>query len=145
MDFFPGKKGHFATKKRALPPPPGPPGSYAAAVHTCVPWRTCRVSWGGGALHPPRCAELASTLNDLCVLSQISQNEVLRPIFTRETFPRAENVPKISLLKVEILCRPITFYKILSGNGPYGTKQQWWKACSALFLNLGKVIYAKKT
>ena len=72
---------------------------------------------GGEALHPPRCAELASTLNDLCVLSQISQNEVLRPIFTQETFPRAENVPKILLLKVEILCRPITFYKILSGNG----------------------------
>ena len=31
MNFFPGKKGHFATKKRTLPktgggcPPPGPP------------------------------------------------------------------------------------------------------------------------
>jgi hypothetical protein len=34
MNFFPGKKGHFATKKRALPKtwgacPPLPPGSYA--------------------------------------------------------------------------------------------------------------------
>jgi hypothetical protein len=54
------------------------------------------------------------------------------------TFPRTENFPKISLLKVENfqlqnlfptenLCRPITFYKIffprkifLSGNGPLG-------------------------
>jgi hypothetical protein len=56
-------------------------------------------------------------------------------ISTQENFPRTENFPKISLLKVENfqlqhffptenLCRPITFYKILflrkiflSGNG----------------------------
>jgi hypothetical protein len=62
---------------------------------------------------------------------------LLRPISTQEIFPRPENFPKISLLKVqnfqlqnffptENLCRPIiTFYKIffmrkifLSGNGP---------------------------
>ena len=60
----------------------------------------------------------------------------LRPISTPENFPRTENVPKMTLLKVENfqfqnffptgnLCRPITFYKIFfllkifpSGNGP---------------------------
>jgi hypothetical protein len=63
-------------------------------------------------------------------------NITLRLISTEENFPRTENFPKISLLKVENfqlqnffptenLCRPITFYKIfflrkifLSGNGP---------------------------
>ena len=61
----------------------------------------------------------------------------LRPISTQENFPRTENFPKISLLKVENfqfqnffptenLCRPITFYKIFflwkifpSGNEPF--------------------------
>jgi hypothetical protein len=61
---------------------------------------------------------------------------MLTPISTKEKFPRTENFPKISLLKVENfqlqnffpkenLCRPITFYKIfflrkifLSENGP---------------------------
>ena len=61
---------------------------------------------------------------------------MLRSISTKEKFPRTENFPKISLLKVENfqlqnffptknLCRPITFYKIfflrkifLSENGP---------------------------
>jgi hypothetical protein len=52
---------------------------------------------------------------------------VLRPISTHEKFPRTENCPKISLLKVENFhfCWPITFYKIffprknfLSENGP---------------------------
>ena len=47
---------------------------------------------------------------------------LLRPISTQEKFPRTENFPKISLLKLEnfqlqnffpteSLCRPITFYK----------------------------------
>ena len=62
--------------------------------------------------------------------------QVLTPISTQENFPRTENFPKISLLKVENfqlqnffptenLCRPITFYKFffprkifLSRNGP---------------------------
>jgi hypothetical protein len=53
----------------------------------------------------------------------LSGNGPLRPIPTKEKFPRTENFPKISLLKVEHfqlqiffptenLCRPITFYKI---------------------------------
>jgi hypothetical protein len=52
-------------------------------------------------------------------------NTPLRPISIQENFPRTENFPKISLLKVENfqlqnffptenLCRPITFYKTVT-------------------------------
>jgi hypothetical protein len=58
----------------------------------------------------------------LVVLPTIPNYILLRPISTQEKFPRTENFPKISLLKLEnfqlqnffpteSLCRPITFYK----------------------------------
>jgi hypothetical protein len=61
----------------------------------------------------------------------------VKPISTQEKFPRTENFPKMSLLKVEIfqlqnffptenLCQPIKLYKIfLSGNEPL--KSVWNK------------------
>ena len=61
----------------------------------------------------------------LMVLANKMRLNELNPISTQEKFPWTENFPKISLSKVENLCRPITFYKIfflrkifLSGNGP---------------------------
>ena len=73
----------------------------------------------------------------LCENSEILNPEMAfpgilqRPISCQEKFPRTENFPKISLLRVEnfqlqnLFPRPITFYKIfflpkifLIGNGP---------------------------
>jgi hypothetical protein len=87
--------------------------------------------------------KLVMTVLNLCLKITVDFSKirfcikvVKGPVSTEEKFPRTENFPKISLLKVENfqlqhffptenLCRPITFYKIfflrkifLIGNGP---------------------------